>query len=419
MENWNKFLLILTLVGINGAQGYNPVDVQQLLNLEYGGGSCDNPNSTPCDLSNFDFTQTYGQFAAQHPGYTVTGLNPNQTIVEILNGWVESSVGNGWLADSNRECYAEYGVHCMLDFGEKSNLSGANLTGLNLDNAFMVNANLTGANQTNVNTDSGTDFGTVGNEPVVAVKQGACTGSVLNVQRLLTNGSCDIPGSPCDLSKIDFTQTYGKFVTENPGCAVPGLNPNQTLVEILNGWAASSGLNFGEWTNFSDANITGLNLGNAFLPGAKFIDTNMTNVNFDSKTNVTNAVFGKHTIGNSANVTGVDFSGLDLTFVTFNGTDLTGAKFNGAIIKDVQFVGVHGENTDFSGANGSDAGASFGILTAPSDFDGASFDGANLANSTFVGSFKNAHFYGTDTYQTTMPGYLDITGAEGNYPGHS
>ena len=61
-------------------------------------------------------------------------------------------------------------------------------------------------------------------------------------------------------------------------------------------------------TDYSNQNITGLNLSNQNLTGADFTNTNATNVNFTNAT-ITNAIF-KNTLITGATLTGITFSDL-------------------------------------------------------------------------------------------------------------
>lgn len=82
--------------------------------------------------------------------------------------------------------------------------------------------------------------------------------------------------------------------------------------------------------DFSEADLTGSLMTDAYLVQTIFADANLKNVDF-SRANLRKASFM------NANLKGADFENADLTGADFRGAILDGSRFPGAILKDVKY----------------------------------------------------------------------------------
>ncbi len=82
--------------------------------------------------------------------------------------------------------------------------------------------------------------------------------------------------------------------------------------------------------DFSEADLSGSLMTDAYLERTIFADANLQNVDF-SRANLRNVSFM------NANLKGTDFENADLTGADFRGAILDGSRFPGAILKDVKY----------------------------------------------------------------------------------
>jgi uncharacterized protein YjbI with pentapeptide repeats len=164
--------------------------------------------------------------------------------------------------------------------------------------------------------------------------------------------------------------------------------------------------------NFSSANLRGAwfdgQYGNDDITTANFTDTDLAAVEIHNMDLSGNDLTGVGNLGDgggfhSSNLSGTDFSGVNITdtffessnltgadfssttnpnsFVSFEGSNLTNTDFTGASLVSGQFIGVSGSNTDFTNAN----------LTG-ADFSGHSLTSIVWSNTTCPdGTNSNSH----------------------------
>ena len=242
---------------------------------------------------------------------------------------------------------------------------------------------------------------------------------VLVGKKLVWNSGVKVPPTPV----VTDTTVALSVLTGAQNGKVTG-NP-----KLPSGWALVNGYYIGPGANLKDANLSGANLFGLNLDAADLTRTNFTgaklgNVSFNnsimSGTILTNAdmngslltgvntamsggiksggitgnqtpslpptwkLLGGYLIGPAMNLSGADFTNLDLSNVNCANCDLTNTKFPALQVTSAKF--------DFANLSGSSL--------ATTNFVSTSFLGANLSNLTFSGVLAKVSF-----------GAADLTGA--------
>lgn len=158
-----------------------------------------------------------------------------------------------------------------------------------------------------------------------------------------------------------------------------------------------------------EANLGGASLRSANLRGARLGDAILARADLDSAC-FAGAVLDGADLAD-AQLNQVDFSGAAMSDMLFQGVDFAGARLIGATASKCLFIDCLLDDVDLSGAdfsgsawmNGRAPGAIFRgtrmtscVFVAPSQFDGAVFDGADLSGACLrEASLVNARFEGT------------------------
>jgi uncharacterized protein YjbI with pentapeptide repeats/DNA polymerase III epsilon subunit-like protein len=153
-------------------------------------------------------------------------------------------------------------------------------------------------------------------------------------------------------------------------------------------------------TNFTDANLALAEFHNSFFQGTTFFNAiveccnlpkGLHNYDF-TDIDFTNVRYKKHWELNfpNTNFTRANLRGLDLEFTNFTGANFTNADLTGTNLSDADLSGAN-----FTGANLSQANLSEANLSG-SNFTSANLSQANLSDANFFeANFVNAHCYQT------------------------
>ena len=324
----------------------------------------------------------------------------------------------------------------------------ANLSGLDLTQAYLIGANLTGANLSNAELYTAN------------ASNGTLTNANLNSADLTSGTLTNANFSGANLS---FANLFSSTLT----------GANLTGAKVLNAIFSQSNLsksqlystasyqagnlsgitlggNLSAW-NFAGQNLTNAELGSANLTSGTFANANLTKADFTNGT-LTNASFA------GAVVIGANFSSTSLTSAQLYSTasyqannlqgiflesdDLTGWNFTGKDLTNAFLTGATLTNTNFTGATV--VGADFGTTSLTSsqlystasyqahnlqgigltnndltgwdfsnqDLTGAALSNAELANGKLTGAnLTGASLAGTDLTNVDMTGAI-VVGAD-------
>jgi hypothetical protein len=111
----------------------------------------------------------------------------------------------------------------------------------------------------------------------------------------------------------------------------------------------------GARADFSDADLSGANLSDAYLNNANLSDANLSGANFSnaylSGANLSDAYLSGANLSD-ANFSGANLSGAILIGANLSGANLSGADLSGAILSDAYLSGANLSGGDLSGAVG-------------------------------------------------------------------
>ena len=324
------------------------------------------------DLSDLDLT-----------GIDFSGVNfPNANFQG--SNLEDANLSNANLPDANFKSANLKGANLTNAFLVRSDLTECNLKGANITNAYLASADLTecnlkGANITNAYLTSAdlTNVNMANSTLIGANVEGAnlSESDLLNAKlKGVTSG--DIIGSPLNIP-MGFKMINGAILGPNASVYTPH--------------------------DFSDADLSGMDLTGTYLERPNFTGTNLSGVDFTGawvyRPDFTNADLTEATLKNvvcftptfeNTTFTGADFSGAEVyahrgsvSGTNFSKTDLTGVNFSGASLFSANFSG-----SDLSEVNLSNAklGPTFDSETSQKIGGGANFQNAKLSNADLSGA---------------------------------
>jgi uncharacterized protein YjbI with pentapeptide repeats len=256
-----------------------------------------------------------------------------------------------------------------VNFGS-ANLTGANFSGAILDNVNFNNSTLTGANFDDTNLSSAS-FSNVTSGQITGTVTGLPSGwKLINgylVGRTARLYGADLSGA--DLSGMDLTSTYLALAN------LSSSNLSGTKLYAADLWSA----------NLSGANLSGVSSGGigsgpSSLPGSwHFIRG--------------------YLVGPKANLDGVDFSNLDLSYWDFSGANLSHARLVDSTFRGTNFVGATLAGANFSYSFLGDADFTDADLSS-SSFNMSTFENTNFTRAKLLSVSRVCHDYWACYYDT-------------------
>ena len=262
-------------------------------------------------------------------------------------------------------------------------LIGANLTNASVNNATLTNANLTNANLTN------TQF----------------FYSTLTNANLTGATVVETNFGPTNVTPTQLYSTASYQAQNLQGIGFAG--------DDLTNWNFS-GQNL---TNASlqSTNLTNANLANANLTNASLQSTNLTNANL-ANANLTNASV------NNATLTNANLTNANLTNTQFFYSTLTNANLTGATVVETNFGPTNVTPTQLYSTASYQAQNLQGIGFAGDDLTNWNFSGQNLTNASLQSTnltnanLANANLTNANLTNANLTG-VDLRGAQGFAPG--
>lgn len=257
---------------------------------------------------------------------------------------------------------------------------GARLTYSNFLNLDLSNVNLEGANLDHL-TATGTNFTNANLRSTNLTYANLGNANLTNADLTSTNlSNSTVAGA--NLTNADFRTATLNSLTSGTATGSP--------IRLPSGWAKVGGYLVGPGAsliqaNFADLDLTNVDLTGANISNAQFIRTNITNVNFSGTS--TNGVVSLDVIGTPltlpsnwsilrgrllfprADLSGANFSNLDLRNVVFDRTTLASVNFSNSNLSGQSFIGYGLIYSNFTGAT----------------LDGTNFTDAALNSATFSG----------------------------------
>ena len=271
-----------------------------------------------------------------------------------------------------------------------ANLSGTNLTGLDLSSFNLSNLNLSGATLTGA-----TICNTSTNQ---CANLGGANLSNLNLAGFNLVGAnlvgANLSGS--NLTGLDLS-TFNLSNVNLTGATLTGVTICNTST--------------GRCANLSGANLTGVDFSNMNLAGANFAGANLTNASLNSVT-APGAIFGGSDTSQGAILNGANFSFANLPGATFQNANLgpnastntgpanlayaylAGTNFQGATLTSVDMTGViMSLGTNLTGATLTSANLGGANLSAVDFSQVKNLQGATLTNANLAEAIlSNADF---------------------------
>ena len=316
--------------------------------------------------------------AASFVGSTVSGAN--FTGVDLDNANFGNSTGLS-LAQLNSASSVSgislSGLTVGWDF--------TNVAGKDLKNASFAGATVSGADFTGVDLDNASFSSSTG----LSIVQLNAASSVRSID--LSNLSTM---SGWDFRNLAGDDLYGAYFDNSDvsGAFFNGVDLSNARFTSGN----SSG------ADFTGATLTGVWFDGSDVSGANFTNADLTNTDFWG-TDVSAAIF------TGANLTNGDFRNATLTNAIFTNVNLTNGIFYDANVTNANFTNANLSYVDFDGATGLTLGqlqlaASIqGMQLDDQDFSGESFTGMNLTEVTFRGTdLTNASFSGSNLTDTNF-----------------
>jgi|GEM_PF-1369091 len=252
----------------------------------------------------------------------------------------------------------------------KANLNGANLSKTDLSNANLISTNLNGANLNGANL-SKTDL------------------------------------SNANLSKANLISTNLKNADLN-GTNLSSADLSDTNLSKANlGGADLISANLSK-ANLSQANLTKANLTKANLSQANLINADLSWANL-SQANLSNAYLNKANL-RFANLSKTDLSKADLNGSNLSGADLRGTELSGADLRGTDLNSVNLRGADMNSTNLNGANLS-GANLSEANLSGANLSGANLSEANLnVANLNVANLSGADLSGADLSG-ANLSGA--------
>ena len=272
-----------------------------------------------------------------------------------------------------------------------TDLREANLTRANLNRASLLKANLNNANLSKANLDYVIFSQAIINRQTVIDRKS------LQIYKIVNNFPREGNFSQCDLSNSNlFRVNFTGADLSNANLTNANLT-NATLREayLTGADLKKANLKNADLTNayLSQANLTKAYLGGALCCGTYFKDADLSYVNFKTtkfskKTMIDLKWYSVWEIVNCGavkkNLTRADLSNANLTGVDFKEANLTGAILRNAILRGSNFTNTNLVNADLTGAN--ICGANF----QKANFKGAKLKSAISDRHTQLSTLKNS-----------------------------
>jgi uncharacterized protein YjbI with pentapeptide repeats len=291
-------------------------------------------------------------------------------------------------------------------FGAKltsANLTDATLTNANLGTAKLTGDNLAGAALAGATLTQVTSSGLTGTPASLPANWSAASGFLLGPTASLASADmtgADLTNADLSSANLSSAKLTGATLT---GVNLSGANITGVSSGSLTGkpaslpanWTVVGGYLFGPTANLFQANLSGLNFGNADLQQANLQDAKLADVNLGTA-DLSQATLDGVTSGGVVPNLGVlpeswsDNNGFLVgPGANLDGENLAGFIFTGDYLFNIHLVNADLENTDFSnaglfGADVSNADLSNANLTNVS-LTGANISGANFAGVTLTG----------------------------------
>jgi uncharacterized protein YjbI with pentapeptide repeats len=224
-------------------------------------------------------------------------------------------------------------MNCLVNINlQEANLEGANLKGANLEGANLRGANLRGANLKGAKL-KGANLEVANLEGANLTKANLYETNFegANLTKVTLEGS---NLHRTNLSRTNLNEAYF-FKVHSDEVNFTGAN--------LTGVIFSSKIAF-RTANFSDANLTGMNIENCYFVSANFTRANLSSINFKT----TNLVFSSF---EDANLEGANLIKTHLAHVNLKGANLRGANLEGANLEGANLLGANLERANLEGAN--------------------------------------------------------------------
>lgn len=309
---------------------------------------------TGADLSNTQFTE------ARVGGTNFTGA-------KVSGGYFD------WTFDFNsaigfRSTAARGWKNLTLSGGTNPDLSGVNLTGVDLDGMYARNINLSGAILATPNIDVYFDSGTlVGADFTGADLDGALLYNTPLTGADFTGASIAGANFSGSASLADATGVLGTLVSEWRGtcfCSTPAIDLRPV---DLSGRDLTN-------ASFGGSIITGIDMSGADLDGAQISNAGGADL---SGVSAVDASFG-------GDLTGMSLAVANLTNARISGATLTGVDFTGATVRSlkVEYAGTLSNAIGFrtTAANGWD---DLDLLTSTVDLSNSDLRGVDMTNARF------------------------------------
>jgi autotransporter-associated beta strand protein len=328
------------------------------------------------------------------------------------------TTSGGSVVQSTTLCVGGSGVSAVAN----ANLSNLNLTqayliGANVSVGTLTNTNLTNANLTNASFTAATLPGAILTNAIVSGADFSNTTS-LNAYS----------GSGFTSAQLYSTLSYSQS----------NLQGVKLADNILTNWSfagqnlagASFSYSMLANANFTGANLTGANLASSTLTGATFTGATIAGTILDQATGFTSAQLYSTLSYAQSNLQGIQFQNNDMTSWNLAGQNLSGTQFNncsnltnlaGANLANTLFLSMTLSGANLAGANLTNADAVFipltnanlsganltGFSASLDNFSGASLSGATIAKMQFSSAtnFTQSQLYSTWSYsQSNLQG---------------
>ena len=318
----------------------------------------------------------------------LTGVNmSNATFTNMRSGGIQMLTAAPITFSSAASYGSEFGYKYLNGYivGPGVDLTGSNFSGVTFSSVDLSGVKLSGSNLSSIRSLN--VAGTPASLPTgYKVTARYIIGPGLDMSGYnFTNGDfsgADITGSI--LINANFTNTSSGNVT---GSAQTRFTTTVDPVNIK--YQLSNGYIVGPKVNLSNGDLSGVNVSGINLTNATLFNTKSGKITFNDQTVVPNSnysIVANYIIGPNVNLTGVDFSGVDLRY-----TNLTNVNFAGANLFNVRSGFISGTPQQLPTLYSFIGGFIIGPNT---DLSGADLSGGNLANVSIQGAdLTNANFY--------------------------
>jgi uncharacterized protein YjbI with pentapeptide repeats len=365
-----------------------------IANADFTGANFDNATVTAVTMTGDTLT------SATFAGANLTGsLVENSSLADVdlsastfLPGITTTFSGDD-LTNANLTGAYLFGAKLTSD-----NLTDATLTNANLDTARLTGDNLAGAALSGANLSQAASSGLTGTPASLPANWSDSSGFLLGPTAYLV--SADMTGanlSNADLSNADLnsatltgaTLTGANLSDANIGGVSSGSLTGEPAALPAN-WTMLGGYLLGPTANLYQADLSGLNFGDADLEQASLQDAKLANVNLGTA-DMSQANLDGVTSGGVVPNLGVLPGGWSVEngFIigpgaNLDGENLAGFIFKGEYLAGIQLASADLENADFSSASLAGADLSSADLTGADLTDG-SLTAAELGGANFSG----------------------------------